>query len=487
MTGQLRSGLNSAGSVLTSMTSSWANLGGAVTAVQGAFGLFSGAARTASGFIGELVMAASDLDESMNLVRVQFGSGAPEVEKAAQDMADRFGIVKSEFLQGAGSIGVVVEAMGQGSEATARMSVDLVKLAGDLSSIRNLRFQDVLVGLRAGLGGESEPLKNLGVFINEAAVKAEAYRSGIAKIGVELTDAQKIQARYNLILAQTGKAQGDLERTADGVANSSRAVMGRLENLKADLGSAFTTVSQVMLASVGGAITNVAAKFGDVRASVKAWADASVQYGGVVNQAVGLVGEAVASIVDAWVSVRAAWVSAQSAMSTGLAGLVRFVEAFFVNIDNGLSALGIASTGVGERLTAIRQAVEATAAAQAEAADAIRQQAGAGDRVRSITADIQARMNTLGQAAANATAPLVANTEAAAANVEKAVKAQFSGALEFGSAEARTAILSARVNGEDSAAKEQVGLAKQQVSLQQQAVNELRLLGKAFSFEAVDI
>ena len=62
------------------------------------------------------------------------------------------------------------------------MSIILVQLAADLGSFNNLPTADVLEKLRAGLTGESEPLKSLGININETMIKQEALNLGL-KVG----------------------------------------------------------------------------------------------------------------------------------------------------------------------------------------------------------------------------------------------------------------------------------------------------------------
>ena len=92
------------------------------------------------------------------------------------------------------------------------------------------------MAIRSGLVGEAEPLRRFGVLLNEAAVKAEAYRSGIAKVGAVLTEQQKVQARANLIMQQTKLAQGDATRTADSFTNQMRKLQNQVRDTATELG-----------------------------------------------------------------------------------------------------------------------------------------------------------------------------------------------------------------------------------------------------------
>jgi hypothetical protein len=146
------------------------------------------------------------------------------------------------------------------------MSKNLVALASDLASFNNLDPTDVLEKLRAGLAGEAEPLRSVGVFLNEAKVKAKAMELGLADAHGEISDGAKITARYNLILQETTTAQGDFARTADGLANSQRSANAQLEDAQAALGQKLlpaqleVTKSQInlftSLEAIGDALSN---------------------------------------------------------------------------------------------------------------------------------------------------------------------------------------------------------------------------------------
>ena len=104
------------------------------------------------------------------------------------------------------------------------MSSRMVELAADMASAKNVPLDVALDKIRAGLIGESEPLRTMGVLLSEARVKQEAYSSGLAKTGATLTNTQKVQARMNIILADSAAMHGDLINTQGSVANQWRAI-----------------------------------------------------------------------------------------------------------------------------------------------------------------------------------------------------------------------------------------------------------------------
>jgi hypothetical protein len=175
------------------------------------------------------IKAASDLGEAQNKANVIFEDSVGIVNKLGEESASSFGIAKAEALGAASAYGAMFQAAGIAERASADMSVTMVKLAADMASFSNVDPAEMLEKLRGGLAGEAEPLRRFGVFISEARVETEALAMGMDFLGGKLTDAQKIQARYSIIMKDTAKAQGDFGRTL------STSLPNQLRVLKAEL------------------------------------------------------------------------------------------------------------------------------------------------------------------------------------------------------------------------------------------------------------
>jgi hypothetical protein len=188
------------------------------------------------------VRAASDLNEAINKTDVVFAGNAKAIQAWSETTANALGISQTEALGAASAFGLMLQTAGLTVDQSAEFSKSLVQLAGDMASFQNIDPSEALDKLRSGLAGEAEPLRRYGVFLSEAAVKQEAYAQGIADTGDELTEAQKVQARYSLILKQTAKQQGDFARTSDSLANASRRVRAMYQDIIADLGQAFLPI-----------------------------------------------------------------------------------------------------------------------------------------------------------------------------------------------------------------------------------------------------
>lgn len=201
-----------------------------------------------------MISSASDLNETMSKVQVVFGSTASEVLAFGDTAAKSLGMSKNEALAAAGTYGNLFRAMNMTEAVSSKMSVNLVTLAGDLASFNNMDPTEVMDKLRAGLSGESEPLKSLGVNINEAIIKTKALEMGLYSGTGAMDAATKAQATYALILEQTSLAQGDFARTSDGLANSQRIMKAELGDVSAKLGTQLLPIALKVVTALSGLI-----------------------------------------------------------------------------------------------------------------------------------------------------------------------------------------------------------------------------------------
>lgn len=184
------------------------------------------------------VGVASNLNEQMARSNVVFGSAADSVVAWSETTAESMGIAQDEALAAAGTFGAMFDQAGQAAPKAARLSEVMVGLASDLASFNNASIEETLTAIRSGLSGEIEPLRRFQVFLTEAAVSQRAMADSGKTNVQQLTQGEKIMARYNLILEQTGKQQGDYARTSESLANTQRRLSAQVRDLQADIGNA---------------------------------------------------------------------------------------------------------------------------------------------------------------------------------------------------------------------------------------------------------
>lgn len=218
-------------------------------AVVGGIKAVAAGAAVVTAALATTIGPASDLNETISKVGVVFGDQAPEVLAFGKNAAKALGMSQEAALAAAGTYGNLFRSMGMAEDQSADMSTGLVTLASDLASFNNMDPTLVLDKLRAGLTGETEPLKSLGVNLNQAMIEAKAMEMGLIGLDGELTAAAKAQATYALVMDQTALAQGDFARTSDGLANQQRILSATMTDLRATIG---TAVLPIITALVGG-------------------------------------------------------------------------------------------------------------------------------------------------------------------------------------------------------------------------------------------
>jgi hypothetical protein len=203
-------------------------------------------------FSKEALKAASDLDESINKVNAVFGLSGETIKTWSENSVLSFGLSQQAALEAAGTFGNLFTAFGVGVPEAEKMSRALTELAADLASFNNTSIDQALTALRSGLSGETEPLKRFGVALNQAAIEAEALALGLINSGDELDQAAKSQAIYSIVMKQTSNAQGDFQRTSDGLANTLRTLDAAVEDAKANVGQGFVRAVDAAIGAVGG-------------------------------------------------------------------------------------------------------------------------------------------------------------------------------------------------------------------------------------------
>lgn len=198
-------------------------------------------------FTKDVILASSNMAETVSKVNVVFGNTADSVLKFGETAATAMGISSQQALEAAGTYGNLFQALGVGKEKSQEMSVSMVQLASDLASFNNMSVTDSLNALRSGLSGETEPLKRFGIALNDVTLKNKAMAMGFGEIKGVMDPAIKAQVTYALVMEQTTLAQGDYARTADGAANTMKTLQARFQDAKVALGDALMPAFRALL------------------------------------------------------------------------------------------------------------------------------------------------------------------------------------------------------------------------------------------------
>ena len=225
--------------------------------------------------LNDATKAAMAAEESENLYAVSLGRHAAATRQWSQQLSAALGLNQYAVRQQVATFNTMFDSLGMTDEAALQMSKSITQLAYDMASFYNLEVEDAFRKLQAGITGEVEPLKRLGIVVNETMTKEYALRQGWIKQGETLSEIGKVHARFGAIVEQTRTAQGDLARTQDSTTNITRSLNAQWTESKIILGEALLPAVN----TVAGAMRDW---LSENRLGIKRWASDFVEGVGIV-------------------------------------------------------------------------------------------------------------------------------------------------------------------------------------------------------------
>lgn len=222
-------------SISNTMSKSFGSMVNSLKKVGAAIGSIVAAGQLVQ-FGKQAIDAASDLQEVQNVVDTVFGSMSGTINSWAKGAMDAFGLSETSAKQFTSTMGAMLKSSGITGNALQTMSINMAALSADMASFYNLSADQAFEKIRAGISGETEPLKQLGINMSVANLEAYALANGITKSYDAMTQAEQTILRYNYLLSVTGDAQHDFERTSGSWANQTRVLAENFNRLKTIIG-----------------------------------------------------------------------------------------------------------------------------------------------------------------------------------------------------------------------------------------------------------
>lgn len=230
---------------------------------------FSGTAAKIAGTLGVIglgefakssLMLASDLNEVQNVVDTTFGGMADKINEFAKTTSSKFGVSELQAKKYSGVLGAIMKSSGIASDKLADMSTSLSGLAGDMASFYNLEPDEAFEKLKSAIGGETEPMKALGVNMSVANMEAFALTQGINKQWKEMSQSEQTILRYQYLMKNTADAQGDYAKTSSGFANQLRTLKLNFQTLGANIMSYAIPPLQNLFGKINNIVTKIDVK-----------------------------------------------------------------------------------------------------------------------------------------------------------------------------------------------------------------------------------
>lgn len=178
---------------------------------------------------GAAVNLASDMEEASSKVDVIFGSMSESVKSFADTSLEAYGVSNVKAMEMMGTFGAMATEMGISDRAAAEMATTLTGLSGDLAAFHNSEIEITQTALEGIFTGQTRALTAFAGAINQANLEEFAAKQG--KVYNSMTEAEKVMARYQLVLERTKDAQGNFAMTGEGTAGSIQKFKGAVQEL----------------------------------------------------------------------------------------------------------------------------------------------------------------------------------------------------------------------------------------------------------------
>ena len=236
-----------------------------------------------------------DYSENANLFNVALDDLTEKGMQFQNTLNEAFGTNQSETLRFQGLFQAMAKSMGVANDYAYALSEGLTKIGFDLASLYNISDVSAMNKLRAGLAGQTEPLRTVGMDITENSLKPIIERLNMRDSEGELLTprqlnyAEKMLLRYIAIVDQAKVAQGDFANTIESPANQLKILGMQAQEAGRAIGNLFV-----------GALAKILPYANAVIMVIKEVAKAIA---GVLGIEISDYNSSVASVEDAWVSV----------------------------------------------------------------------------------------------------------------------------------------------------------------------------------------
>lgn len=222
-----------------------------ITPILGAFQLFS---------LGkQSIEIASSLTEVQNVVNTTFGDYKQKIEDLANTSISKLGMSEVTAKKIGSTFQAMGGAMGFAQEEMTNMSVELVKLTGDMASFYDVAQEDVGKALQSIFTGETEPLRKYGLDLTQATLQQWALNNGIDVTVSKMSQLEKAQLRYQYVMENTGAAQGDFSKTMNSWSNQVSILKQQLQQLASVIGGTLINALKPLVNALNSAMSYIIA------------------------------------------------------------------------------------------------------------------------------------------------------------------------------------------------------------------------------------
>lgn len=164
------------------------------------------------------------------------------------------GLDPNEILNYQATYAQMANSMGLLEDTALNVSSAFTMLGADWASLKNLDMADSMKKFSSALAGEIEPVRSLGIDIQQTTLQAYALKYGITDNVSAMSQAAKVQLRLLAILDQSKVAMGDMANTLQSPANQLRILKQNFASLARIIGNMILPIVAKVLPYVNGLV-----------------------------------------------------------------------------------------------------------------------------------------------------------------------------------------------------------------------------------------
>lgn len=216
-----------------------------------------------------LFNTASSMDALQKKAKVVFGDTLPLINAEAEENARAMGLTNAQYVAAAAGIQDLLVPMGFQRKEAAGISAELVNLSGALSEWTGGQVSSTEVSniLSKALLGEREELKQLGISLSDADLKAALAAKGLDKLTGAALEQAKATTTLDLILAKSTDAQAAYADGAGSLVRQQAEASAKIQEVAEKLATLLLPVFNRLISVAGGfveAVEGVVGVIGDI-------------------------------------------------------------------------------------------------------------------------------------------------------------------------------------------------------------------------------
>lgn len=194
------------------------------------------------------VKASGDYIKSTNRLRITMGDAAKGAEDFISKFSGRLFVDEAEVTSYVSTFYALADGFGIAGDEASKMSQNLTQLAYDMSAtIDNLSIEEAMIKLKSGFAGELEPLRAVGVALDQATLQATATELGIKKLVSQMSRAEKSELAYYQIMKSTTYMQGNFAKSLKSPAVALSILESQWKKLARTIGNVFVPILLTVL------------------------------------------------------------------------------------------------------------------------------------------------------------------------------------------------------------------------------------------------